>query len=454
MSLSPSVGFQQTTRQHLALTPQLRQSIQILQFNNLEVSAYIEDALLENPFLERVDEDSIPAVYESGVYGKETRNIGVDPAMLEALPAKQPDLHAHLSQQARLTFNKSEELRIATALIGLVDPTGWLHESAPELARVLGVSLAFLETIRSRMMRFDPVGVFATTLQECLSVQLEDQKQLTPAMALLLENLTLLAKHELKRLQKLCGVRMGELVAMIARLKTLDPKPGLRFEEELSRSVVPDVLMYPAPPEADGTPVWSLEINPATLPRLAVQQGFQASLRACIRPEDKVFLSEKMQAAKGLVKALDARTQTILRVSAEIIRRQDGFFQYGLSHLRPLTLKDIAAPLRLHEATVSRVTSNKSIATPRGVFDLKFFFTSMIAAENGISHAAETVKYRVGKLIAQEGPVESLSDDSLVALLQKEGINIARRTVAKYREALRIPSSAQRRRHKMANFIK
>lgn len=451
MSLAASVGFQQTTRQHLALTPQLRQSIQILQFNNLEVSAYIDNILLENPFLERVDEVLPLPVYD---YAKETRNNAVDPAMLEVLAAKQPDLHAHLAQQARLAFNKPDELRIATALITLVDPTGWLHESAPELARVLGVSLTFLEMIRSRMMRFEPVGVFAMTLKECLSVQLEDQNQLTPKMVLLLENLALLAKHELKRLQKLCGVRMGELAVMIARLKTLDPKPGLRFEEEFSRSVVPDVLMHPAPPEADGTLAWSLEMNPVTLPRLAVQRGFQASLRVRAKPEDKAFLLEKMQAAKGVVKALEARTQTILRVSAEIIRRQDGFFQYGLSHLRPLTLKDIATRLDLHEATVSRVTSNKSIATPRGVFDLKFFFTSMIAAENGISHAAETVKYRVGKLIAQEGPGEALSDDSLVALLQKEGISIARRTVAKYREALRIPSSAQRRRHKMADFTK
>ena len=193
-----------------------------------------------------------------------------------------------------------------------------------------------------------------------------------------------------------------------------------------------------------------LEINPETMPRLLIRRGFHARMAASASRETKSFLSEQLQGATWLVKALESRAQTILRVSAEIVRRQEGFFRHGISHLRPLTLRDIAAEVELHESTVSRVTSNKSIATPSGIFELKFFFTTAIAGANGQTHSAETVRHRVQNLIAA-GEIRSniLSDDAVAAILQKEGIDIARRTVAKYREALRIPGSAQRKREKM-----
>jgi RNA polymerase sigma-54 factor len=222
----------------------------------------------------------------------------------------------------------------------------------------------------------------------------------------------------------------------------------MRFDSEPLRPLIPDVLMRPAPLTEDGATDWILEINPETMPKLLIRRGFHGRILASASRETKSFLSEQMQSATWLVKALESRAQTILRVSAEIVRRQDGFFKHGISHLRPLTLRDVAAEVELHESTISRVTSNKSIATPRGIFELKFFFTTALSGANGETHSAETVRHRVGQIISGENPKNILSDDAVASLLQKEGIDIARRTVAKYREALRIPGSAQRKREK------
>jgi RNA polymerase sigma-54 factor len=269
-------------------------------------------------------------------------------------------------------------------------------------------------------------------------------------MAALLDNLDLLARRDMRGLMERCGVDAQDLTDMICEIKRLNPKPAAQYETEPLQPLIPDVLMRALPKTADGTNDWMLEINPETMPRLLIRRGFHARMAASASRETKSFLTEQMQGATWLVKALESRAQTILRVSAEIVRRQDGFFRHGISHLRPLTLRDIAAEVELHESTVSRVTSNKSIATPRGIFELKFFFTTAIAGANGETHSAETVRHRVQALIAAEESRLILSDDAVAQILQKEGIDIARRTVAKYREALRIPGSAQRKREKSA----
>jgi RNA polymerase sigma-54 factor len=303
--------------------------------------------------------------------------------------------------------------------------------------------------VRRKMLCFDPTGIFARDLAECLAAQLDEHDRLDPAMQALLDNLDRLARRDMRGLMEVCGVDAADLADMIAELRRLDPKPGAKFENEPLRPLIPDVLMRPMPVKSAEIGDWLLEINPETMPRLLIRRGFHARVRAGASRETKTFLSEQLQGATWLVKALESRAQTILRVSAEIVRRQDGFFRHGISHLRPLTLRDIAAEVELHESTVSRVTSNKSIATPRGIFELKFFFTTALAGANGETHSAETVRHRVQSLIAGESPRQILSDDAIAALLQKEGIDIARRTVAKYREALRIPGSAQRKREKM-----
>jgi RNA polymerase sigma-54 factor len=269
-------------------------------------------------------------------------------------------------------------------------------------------------------------------------------------MATLLDHLDLLARRDLRALMEICAVDGQDLQDMIAEIKRLNPKPGAQYEMEPMQPLIPDVLMRPMPITASGESDWMLEINPETMPRLLIRRGFHARMAASASRETKSFLSEHLQGATWLVKALESRAQTILRVSAEIVRRQDGFFRHGISHLRPLTLRDIAAEVELHESTVSRVTSNKSIATPRGIFELKFFFTTALAGANGETHSAEAVRHRVQALIAAEESRYILSDDAVAQILQKEGIDIARRTVAKYREALRIPGSAQRKREKLS----
>lgn len=478
--------------QALVMTPQLRQAIQLLQCSNLEASAFIEEELLKNPLLERADDngqagmpetpEAVPVtpeppdaasfaasgtmpepenapldldtsnVYDSGTnadgYGSGPSGSGDDWDPVQALGAEKPNLRETLEQQARLAFTSRVELAIAAALIAALDAAGRLAEPPAAIAATLGVSLAQLEAVRAKMLRFDPAGLFAVDLKECLAAQLAEQNRLDPAMQALLNNLEMLARREMRALQTVCGVDAEDLAEMVTEIKRLDPKPGAGHDTEPLRPLIPDVLMRPAPLSAEGQSDWLLEINPETMPRLLVRRGYHARMLASASRETRGFLAEQMQNATWLVKALESRAQTILRVSAEIVRRQDGFFRHGITHLRPLTLRDIAAEVELHESTVSRVTSNKSIATPRGIFELKFFFTTALAGANGETHAAEVVRRRVGQIIAAENPENILSDDAVAALLQKEGIDIARRTVAKYREALRIPGSAQRKREK------
>ena len=492
MALGPRLDLRQT--QSLVMTPQLRQAIQLLQYTNIEANQFIDDELLKNPLLERVDGPEtvsaieaalpVPALEElpdatsfagSGMMpGADNAPLDMDVSntydagtgadgygasgsgqededgwnSIDALSGEKPNLREHLEQQARLAFETREEIAIAAALISVLDENGRIAEPPEAIAAALGVSLARVEAIRATMMRFDPTGVFARDLAECLGVQLAERNRLDPAMVALLANLDLLARRDMRGLMEVCGIDSADLAEMVAEIRRLDPKPGSQYQSEPLRALIPDVLMRPLPVKAEGESDWMLEINPETMPRLLIRRGFHARMVASASRETKSFLSEQLQGATWLVKALESRAHTILRVSAEIVRRQDGFFRHGISHLRPLTLRDIAAEVELHESTVSRVTSNKSIATPRGIFELKFFFTTALAGANGQTHSAETVRHRVQHLIFGEKPDNILSDDAVASILQKEGIDIARRTVAKYREALRIPGSAQRKREK------
>jgi RNA polymerase sigma-54 factor len=478
------------------MTPQLRQAIQLLQYSNIEASQFIEDELLKNPLLERNDagetvsgiEASLPPppapelpdatsfagsgmmpeagdapldidnsnTYDAGTgadgytsFGAGGREDDEGFNAIEAIGSGAPSLREHLEQQARLTFSSATDRVIAAALIAALDPSGRIVEAPDVIAASLGVIVERIEQVRRKMMRFDPTGMFARDLAECLAAQLAEQNRLDPAMSALLDNLELLARRDMRRLMEACGVDAADLAEMVAEIRRLDPKPGAQYDAEPLRPLIPDVLMRAIPVKTEGVGDWMLEINPETMPRLLIRRGFHARMAASASRETKSFLAEQLQGATWLVKALESRAHTILRVSAEIVRRQDGFFRHGISHLRPLTLRDIAAEVELHESTISRVTSNKSIATPRGIFELKFFFTTALSGANGETHSAETVRHRVANLISGENPGNILSDDAVASILQKEGIDIARRTVAKYREALRIPGSAQRKREKL-----
>jgi RNA polymerase sigma-54 factor len=294
------------------------------------------------------------------------------------------------------------------------------------------------------MMRFDPVGLFARDLRECLAAQLAERNRLDPAMRTLLDNLDLLARRDNRRLMALCGVDGEDLSDMIAEIRALDPKPAATWDSTPVQLVVPDLLMRQLPDES-----WIIELNPETMPRVLVNERFYAKVAPRARKDEKVFLTERLANANWLVRSLQQRAQTILKVAAEIIRQQDAFLRLGVAFLRPLILRDIAEAVELHESTVSRVTANKYIATPRGTFELKYFFTTALHGTDGANaHSAEAVRHRIRTLVDQEPAEDILSDEAIVDALRRDGIVVARRTVAKYREALRIPNSVQRRREK------
>jgi len=294
--------------------------------------------------------------------------------------------------------------------------------------------------VLATLQTFEPTGVFARTLAECLALQLKERDRLDPLMAGMLDHLELVGRRDHAALMRILSVDADDLASMIDDIKSCNPKPGLVFGSDVIQPVVPDVFV-------DGA--WVVELNSETLPRVLVNGRYLSEVSPSMTREDKIYLTECMNNANWLVKSLDQRARTILKVSSEIVRQQDGFLAHGVEHLRPLNLRTIADAIEMHESTVSRVTANKYVSTPRGLFELKYFFTSSIASvEGGEAHSAEAVRHRIKMLIDAESGTDVLSDDRIVEILRGSGIDIARRTVAKYREALRIPSSVQRRRLK------
>jgi RNA polymerase sigma-54 factor len=368
-----------------------------------------------------------------------------DDSDLEDYVANQVSLRDHLNAQLPLTISDPVERIIGQYLVDLVDEAGYIPANLEPLSERLGAPLELVESVLGKLQTFDPPGIFARSLAECLALQLKDQNRYDPLMAELLANLDLLGNRNLTALKKAVNVDMDELADMIREIKRLNPKPGLKFGSVQMQPVVPDVIVRAA---SDGG--WHVELNSDTLPRVLVNRTYYTRIaKSATNERDKGYLFDCLQTANWLVKSLDQRARTILKVAEQIVRQQDSFFMYGVQHLRPLNLRTIADAISMHESTVSRVTSNKYIATPRGIFELKYFFTSAIAsAADGEAHSSESVRHRIKQLIDGEHADAVLSDDQLVDRLKGEGIDIARRTVAKYREALRIPSSVQRRRDK------
>ncbi|MBS0245998.1 MAG: RNA polymerase factor sigma-54 [Proteobacteria bacterium] len=506
MALSQRLEFRQT--QALVMTPQLMQAIKLLQLSSLDLAAYVETELEKNPLLERGADDDGPlpgteseaageASFDSAAetpqdwisadletsrssieqgLGTELENVFPDDGGEKSAPAETPPpaysewsgagsggtdgdynleafvsaeatLAEHLSEQMALAISNPQRRMIAQYLIDMVDETGYLIGELEAVAEKLGCTQADVEAVLAVLQTLDPPGVFARNLTECLSLQLKERDRFDPAMRSLVENLPLLAKRDLAALRRICGVDDEDLADMIAEIRNLNPKPGLAFGSTLVQPIVPDVFVRAAP---DGT--WQVELNSDTLPKVLISQKYHAQVSKTARSDkDKTYLADCLQTATWLVRALDQRAKTILKVSSEIVRQQDGFFVKGVQHLRPLNLKTVADAIGMHESTVSRVTANKYMATPRGIFELKYFFTSSIAsADGGEAHSAEAVRHRIRSLIDAECASDVLSDDTIVDKLRGAGIDIARRTVAKYREAMRIPSSVQRRREKQA----
>jgi RNA polymerase sigma-54 factor len=368
---------------------------------------------------------------------------------LEATISDQPTLRDHLMEQLVVDIADPADRIIGLQLIEALDDAGWLSESTQQISERLSCPVARVERVLEAMQRFDPPGLFARSLKECLALQLRDRDRLDPAMQAMLDHLELLARHDKVALLKVCGVDEEDLADMVAEIRALNPKPAQAFEHEIAFTVTPDIIMRPHP---DGG--WTVELNPETLPRVLVNVDYFARVRAEVRDKkEREYVNDCFQSANWLVKSLHQRATTILKVATEIARQQDAFFRKGIGHMKPLVLRDIAEAIEMHESTVSRVTTNKFVHTPRGLFELKYFFSAAIAnSGGGAAHSAEAVRFRIKALIDEESPKKILSDDRIVEILNEEGIDIARRTVAKYREAMRIPSSVQRRRVKNQSF--
>ena len=489
--------------QGLVITPQLQQAIKLLQLSNLELEIFVEGELERNPLLQRDegetggDATSEPAevvasgdanelqftepsgdaeramdarsddLYDDAPPGERDADRkrdagepgeqpglsdwsrtgsggGMDGEGLERPDTREATLWEHLQAQASSAGFNAADHAIALTLIDATDEGGYLRGELQEFADRLGVDLARIEAVLTTCHGFEPTGVMARSAPECLKLQLIERNRFDPAMAALLDNLELLARRDLPALRKVCGVDTEDLSEMIAELKGLTPRPGAGFGGEPAQTVVPDVHVRPDP--AGG---WRVELNTDTLPRLLMDKRYHGVVSAGARSEtEKAFVADCAAQASWLVKSLDQRAKTILKVGSEIVRQQDAFLAFGVEFLRPLNLKTVADAIGMHESTVSRVTSNKYVSTPRGVFELKFFFTAAIqSSDGGALHSAEAVRHRIKAMIDSEAVGgDVLSDDRIVEILNETGVDIARRTVAKYREALRIPSSVQRRR--------
>jgi RNA polymerase sigma-54 factor len=490
----------------LVMTPQLMQAIKLLQLSNLDLAAYVEGELERNPLLERAGEgegDGSPTDREvspeaAGAIGSQQADhdqdqssrpeqpaVDIDDVLpgdadaatsrangegpmgysewagtgaggrdngdynLEAFVSVETTLADHLAEQLALTITDPARRMIGQYLIDLVDEAGYLNGDLAPVAEKLGAPVGEVDIVLTILQGFDPPGVCARNLTECLAIQLKERNRFDPAMQVLVAHLDLLAKRDLAALRRLCGVGEEDLTDMIGEIRKLNPKPGLAFGSVQMQPIVPDVFVRSGPNGG-----FAIELNSDTLPKVLVNQTYHAELAKTAKDDkDKSYFADCLQTATWLMRALDQRAKTILKVSTEIVRQQDAFFLHGVQHLRPLNLKTIADAIGMHESTVSRVTANKYMATNRGIFELKYFFTSAIAsADGGEAHSAEAVRHRIKQLIDAETPDYVLSDDTIVEKLREAGIDIARRTVAKYREAMRIASSVQRRREKQTSL--
>ena len=458
--------------QQLIMTPQLREAISMLQLNNLDLAELVEKELEHNPLLEKdesfpdtennSDEQSEPDCNESASddlsfdAGSSDAAIGSgggsdfsDPGYaLENRVEAQTDLRSHLMEQLSITITEPRDKMIAALIIDRLDESGYLRDTPEAVGESLGCSVDRVDRLLETLREFDPTGIFARDLPDCLALQLEECKKLDPAMEALLNNLDLLAQSEFTKLRKICDVDDETLADMIADIRTLNPKPAAGFDYTIAQTAIADVLMKPLPKHVGGG--WRVELNHETLPKVLINQEYVAIIeRQANNTADKKFLTDKLHSANWLIQAMDQRAQSILKVASAIIEAQDGFFLFGIEFLKPLTLREIADEVGVHESTVSRITIDKYIGTPRGLFPLKYFFGSGVGSSDGGSDiAAEAIKAKIKTLIDNEDPKKILSDDALAGLLQKDGIDIARRTVAKYREAMRIGSSSVRRKQK------
>lgn len=505
------VGLKQEFRQsqNLVMTQQLQQSIKLLQLSAVELQEFVDAELEKNPLLTKEEGEAPPAQeaeegseeraeaaenaserehassenteinvsdkdysvaedLEGGSYGDEWMDgdsVGISAMSagaqgssssydsegegfgVEGAEAREQTLREHVIEQIHMDIVDPVEQVIAEQLTDLLDDAGYLREDTSTLARNLGVTEKEIDVVIGKLQQMEPVGVFARSLTECLRLQLADMDRLDPIMENFLENIEMMGQGDLKGLQKKIGVDAEDFAQILADIRRCNPKPAMGFAAEDAQAVIPDVIVRKA--KGGG---WHLELNAEALPRVLINRQYASDVGAkASDKEAKKFMNEQMANANWLIKALDQRANTILKVATAIVEQQDKFLNHGIRFLKPLVLKDIAAAVGMHESTISRVTTAKFMATPRGTLELKFFFTSAIGAGSGNDFSSKTVMFYIKELVNAEDPKDILSDDAIVKRLKDKNIDVARRTVTKYREEMNIPSSVVRRRQKAAS---
>ena len=479
MALIPKLEIKQTTS--LKLTPQLRQAINLLQMSNLELDNFIEQELTSNPILEReddylstteetpneasvsdeefandIDEQNTFDDFGSDTEGYNTyensdwsdycqhkshRQSDDDFDYIRDRLSSQKSLYDTIKEQIDLYFLQPKDKFIALILMQHLDNSGYFTANIEKLAEKLKASPQHLQNILNKMKNFEPSGIFAQNLAECIKIQLQDKELLTPQLEILLNNLPLLAERRTAELCKLCSCSPEQLTSMIKIIRQTNPKPAADWHTEANRNIIPDVLV-----RRNRTGEYQVELNPITLPRLLVNHRYYSDMKQ--NRNASRYLKENMNRATFLIKAMHSRATTILRIAEEIILRQYHFFENGINHLKPMTIKDLAETLSLSESTISRASSNKYMETPIGMFEFKYFFSNAAGNYLGADDiSTTTIKHRIKNLIDNEAPDHILSDEKIVELLENDGTKIARRTVAKYREAMGIPTSAERKRN-------
>lgn len=501
MQISPSVRLKQ--KQSLVMTPQLQQAIKLLQMTNLEIHQFLEQQALENPFLEVAGQDqpgaaagtagdpagqpgetpaeAAPAQLDRAM--QEGQALGDDPTAhadfdnrfsseglelgrhhARALPegnfddlagrmANRPEgLNSFVQRQIELEIREPQDRMIAFLLADALDPSGWLGQPLEEIAELCGAPIARIEAVLERLQQLEPAGLFARDLAECLRLQAADRGLLDRVMQIVLDNLDILAKGEMKMLARRAGCTPEEIAGCLQQIRSFNPKPASDFDDDITAASPPDVIVRRT---ATG---WAVDLNRSTLPTLYIDENYAKSVSQSgsgkQAEQNKQFASDAVGSAKWLQRALDQRNNTTLKIAGEIVRRQSDFLEQGLSALKPLSLRDVAEAIGMHESTVSRVTSGLMIATPKGSFTMKSFFSVSIATgDNEDGTAAAAVRGLIQSIVVNEPAGKPLSDDAIAALVSKKGIKLARRTVAKYREMLKIPSSSERRRQARMNMV-
>ena len=497
MALTPKIEIKQS--QSLLMTPQLRQAINLLQMNNLELSELVSEELNSNPFLEREDDhlnqlpdENLPSIDDNISHSSSEEELstsndidydnnfeddfGSDRAGYDDIPtdadwkdyhqqkiansdedfdyfeqrlAAQKSLYTFLDEQITQKFDTPKERLIASRMMEFLDAAGYFRGNLAEISAKLNIQQDYLQNILSRLQTCEPSGIFATSVAECLKIQLQDKDRYDPYMAFLLDNLELVAEHKYKELKKTGSFSDEDLNDMLSEIKALNPKPAADYDFDLTTYIIPDVFV-----RTNKYGEYIIELNSKSLPKVLINQDYYSEIKTLSshNKEAKRYLKDKLSSANFLIKALHQRATTILRVSEEIVKFQRDFFEKGIDYLKPMLLRDVAEKLEMHESTISRVTTRKYMHTPRGIFELKYFFSTAAGSYTGDENTSVTaIKHKIKQLIEEEAPDKILSDDMIVELLARLGIKIARRTVAKYREGMNIPSSAQRKREKRRN---